>query len=118
MAMKAILPAMFVGGVLGLTLGFGPSQDVVGACLAWTTFYGLALMATSGFSPRSLRVLGLGFTLTGSILLGIHWWLGNGNSLASPQRTSAVIMGMTFGIFHLIYGLCVRATQRSHSPAP
>ena len=117
MAMKAIVPTMFVGGVLGLALGFGPSQDLVGACLAWATFYGLALMATSGFSPRSLRVLGLGFTLTGSLLLAMHWWQGNGGELASPQSTSAIIMGMTFGVFHLVYGMCVRSMLHDSSSA-
>ena len=62
MALKAILPPMFAGGVVGVSVGlyFHLGQ----AALAWATFYGLALMATSGFSPRSLRYLGLAFTLT------------------------------------------------------
>ncbi len=114
MALKAILPAIFCGGVLGLTLGYGPPRDIVAASLVWTTFYGLALLATHGFSPRSLRVLGLVFTLTGAVLLGLHWWEIDFTLVQlGPQRTSALIMGITFGVYHLIYGLCVRAWQRA-----
>ena len=113
MALKTILPPMFVGGVLGLSLGYGPSQDLIAATLTWTTFYGLALLATHGFSPRSLRVLGLAFTLTGGLLLGIHWWQLGDSSSWSPQKVSSIIMGVTFGLFHLIYGFCVRSWQRA-----
>lgn len=113
MALKAIIPAIFTGGILGIALGYGPARDVVGTALVWTTFYGLALMATQGFSPRSLRVLGLVFTLTGGLLLGLHWWREGGLTPASMQRTSALIMGMTFGVGHLIYGICVRSWQRA-----
>lgn len=116
MALKALIPPMFVGGVLGLSLGYGSAADCVGAVLAWVTFYGLALMATSGFSPRSLRVLGLAFTVAGSLLLGLHW--ANSSTLLgsmSPQRTSALIMGSTFGLFHLIYAGIARAHQHGTS---
>lgn len=113
MALKTILPPMFVGGVLGITLGYGPPKDLVAASLIWTTFYGLSLLATHGFSPRSLRVLGLAFTLTGSLWLAVHWWRDPEAASMTPQRMSALIMGVTFGIYHLIYGLCVRSWQRS-----
>ena len=116
MALKAMLPPMFVGGVLGLALGYGPSQDIVAATLIWSTCYGLALMATSGFSPRSLRMLGLAFTLVGSLLLGLHWGTNSVSDL-SPQRTAAIIMGMTFGIFHLAYAIWARLVQREPEPA-
>ena len=116
MAFKALIPPMFVGGILGLSLGYGPAADCVGASLVWVTFYGLALMATSGFSPRSLRVLGLAFTLAGSSLLGLYW--ANPSALLgsmSPQRASALIMGITFGLFHLIYAGIARAQQHGTS---
>lgn len=116
MALKALLPPIFVGGILGLSLGYGPAADSVGTSLVWVTFYGLALMATNGFSPRSLRVLGLAFTLAGSLLLALHW-LDSGSlvSSMSPQRVSALIMGVTFGLFHLIYAGFARAHQHGAS---
>ena len=118
MALKAIIPAIFAGGILGIALGLGPRPDVVGTSLLWATFYGLALMATSGFSPRSLRVLGLAFTLVGSVLLGIHWGQADGVSSAGGQRTSAIIMGTTFGAFHLVYGSVVWGLRRRSGALP
>lgn len=113
MALKALLPPMFVGGVLGLALAYGPAADLVATTLVWITFYGLALMATSGFSPRSLRVLGLAFTLTGSLLLTVHWAGGaQSASSISPQRMAAILMAMTFGLFHLLYAGYTRSQQR------
>ena len=71
-------------------------------------------MATSGFSPRSLRVLGLAFTLVGSLLLGLHWVDGaNIMAFISPQRTAAILMGMTLGLFHLVYAGYTRSQQRN-----
>jgi hypothetical protein len=113
MALKALLPPMFVGGVLSLALAYGPQADLVATTLVWITFYGLALMATSGFSPRSLRVLGLAFTLVGSFLLGLHWAdAANILGSISPQRTAAILMGLTFGLFHLVYAVYTRSQQR------
>ncbi len=114
MALKALIPPMFVGGVFGLALAYGPAADLVATTLVWITFYGLALMATSGFSPRSLRVLGLAFTLVGSLLLGLHWVDGaNIMAFISPQRTAAILMGMTLGLFHLVYAGYTRSQQRN-----
>lgn len=113
MALKAITPALFAGGVLGLALGLGPQQDLPAATLAWTTFYGLALLATHGFSPRSLRVLGFAFTMVGSLLLAAHWAWPASITTISPQRLGAAIMGFTFGGFHLVYGFAIfRDRQR------
>ena len=97
MALKAVVPALFAGGLLGLALGFGPKSDLVGATLCWVTFYGLALMATSGFSPRSLRLLGMAFTLVGSGGLAAHWSM-DFTELTSAHQLSALIMGLTFGV--------------------
>lgn len=115
MALKTMSPPLFVGGLLGIALGFGPQGDVVAASLVWTTFYGLALLATHAFSPRSLRVLGLAFTATGSLGLAVHWAqiVALTPASGSPEQTGAIFMGITFGLFHLIYGGCVRSWQRA-----
>ncbi len=109
MALKALIPALFVGGLLGMTLGFGPKSDLIGATLIWVTFYGLALMATSGFSPRSLRLLGMVFTLIGACGLAAHWSIDL-TELTSAHQLSALIMGLTFGVCHLVYAFCVRVS--------
>src|SRR5205807_1077432 len=66
----------------------------------WVAFYGLALLSTSLFAPRSLSLLGWAFLLT---------------ALATPvlgdridQLTDDVpdtIMALTFGFYHLIYAI-------------
>ncbi len=116
MAHKAILPPIVIGGMLGLVVGYGPHQGLLSAVLFWILFYGLALLATSGFSPRSLRVLGLGFALVGSVSLA--YLLGTGTNIQAPQRVSAVAMGLTFGLFHLIYGLVVWCQRRGCGETP
>lgn len=113
LALKAIAPPLFCGGVIGLSLGYGPAQDLVGAVLCWTTFYGLSLLATHGFSPRSLRLLGLAFSLVGCLGLFLHWGLSAvADTELSTQQVSALIMGATFGVLHLIYGLAVRTGKQ------
>ncbi|MEO5722273.1 MAG: hypothetical protein ABIR71_12490 [Chthoniobacterales bacterium] len=67
----------------------------------WITCYGLALLATASFAPRSLRYLGWAFLLTGAACLVLTDPLFNAN----PARAAAVAMGLTFGLYHLVYGL-------------
>lgn len=115
MAMKAISPPLLLGGVVGICLGFGTGQDLIGATSAWISFYGVALLATSGFSPRSLRVLGFVITVVGMAVWGWHAWHGS-LPTGNPQRWSAALMALTFGVFHLIYGTFVRLQQGRVNP--
>ena len=65
-----------------------------------TIFYGLALLATAHFSPRSLVILGWAFLLAGlTAVLLLH------ANLSSRQMGSC-LMGATFGLFHLAYAAC------------
>jgi hypothetical protein len=50
----------------------------------------------------------------GSLLLGLHWVDGaNIMAFISPQRTAAILMGMTLGLFHLVYAGYTRSQQRN-----
>lgn len=115
MALKTMVPPLFVGGLLGIAVGWGPLRDPLATTLIWITFYGLALLATHGFSPRSLRVLGMALTLAGSLTLTgylcVPQFLQGLN--VSPSKVSALAMGVTFGLGHLIYGISVKAAQRT-----
>ncbi len=75
--------------------------------ILWITFYGLALLATQHFAPRSLIVLGLTFFLTGCGLM-VMW-----KHLFTPPEPSALvvsgIMAATFGGYHLAYAAAVWA---------
>lgn len=75
--------------------------------LSWTAFYGLALLATMNFAPKSLITLGSGF-----VFVALIWFV----LLSSPALMDVeavrryldprVVMALTFGIFHLIYAAC------------
>ena len=67
----------------------------------WITCYGLALLTTASFAPRSLRFLGWIFLLTGAACLLLTGPLFN----ADPARNSAFAMALTFGLYHLVYGV-------------
>jgi len=103
LAIRAVTPTLliptaftiwfFKRGYLG-----GQEQELV---VVWVIFYGLALLSTTLFAPRSLVILGWAFLLTG---------------LAVPVTINALdtldvdvppaVMGLTFGIYHLIYAVC------------
>ena len=110
-ALWALLPAMLCGAFF--TLAF----TVVGSDTArwflpqlWMIFYGLALLATAQFSPRSIPILGWCFLLAGLVTFGVDYWMqiveffGKGET---HRPTAAnLLMSAVFGSFHLIYAAC------------
>lgn len=95
-----ILPP-FVAGV-GLTLvitgrwyaGIGPNQGGLIPAV-WMLCYGLALWQLGGFSPREVRILGAAFILAGLV------------AAAAGQLSPYWSLGLTFGGFHIVYGIVV-----------
>jgi hypothetical protein len=102
LALRAIAPTLIVPAILTvwfLKIGYlgGLELELVAV---WVVFYGLALLSTALFAPRSLAILGWAFLLTG---------------LSVPAAASAVaglftdipnfFMGITFGAYHLIYAV-------------
>ena len=75
--------------------------------VAWIVFYGLALLSTGLFAPRSLVCLGWAFLLTALAIPA----LGNvlGDLLANLPT---IAMGLTFGLYHLIYAVCAWPRKR------
>jgi len=72
--------------------------------IIWTLFYGLGLLATGNFAPRSLVLLGWAFLLSG-LLAAIYIMSGLGGAWLAYFGT--FFMAATFGLYHLIYALCV-----------
>ena len=91
-AMVALLPPMLCGAVFFIIMG--PMHTPV----YLSVFYGLALLATGHFAPRSIVWLGWGFLLAG--LLG---YLLVVNGRFSAICTPDLFMVLTFGGFHLVY---------------
>jgi hypothetical protein len=90
-----LIPTAFTGWFL--TTGYlgAAEQDLV---VVWIAFYGLMLLSTALFAPPSLALLGWAFLLTSlSVPLladKIDDWIGS---------VPTVFMGLTFGVYHLIY---------------
>jgi hypothetical protein len=98
MTVFSAAPPLLAGAVIaGAFWWFDPTLSSI-LC---ATFYGLALLSTQTFAPRSVVVLGttfLGFSL---VTLVSGFWIQSG-----PYRewfTAPVIMGLSFGGFHLAY---------------
>ena len=90
-----LIPAAFTGWFF--TTGYlgGEELELV---VVWVAFYGLALLSTALFAPRSLAVLGWAFLFTGlSIPALVNWIEG------LPGDIPNLAMGITFGLYHLIY---------------
>lgn len=105
-ALRALVPPMLVGGVTGIGLILF-LNNLAFAALLWVLCYGLALLATASFSPRSLVRLGWAFVLAGLALFLA--WAANSDArlLASDEPLASAIMGLTFGLLHIVYALGV-----------
>lgn len=101
LALWSVLPVLLAAGAF-TTLEVSPLVMSVW----WALFYGLALLATAHFSPRSLRILGWAFLATG--LLGVLFlrFASADDVPAAAGDMGSMIMGGTFGLYHIIYALC------------
>jgi hypothetical protein len=106
MALRAFVPPLLVGGCVGIGL-IVFLHNLALAALIWALCYGLALLCTASFSPRSLVRLGWAFVITG--LLTFFAWAANSDVrlLASDLGPASLVMGLTFGLLHIIYALAV-----------
>jgi hypothetical protein len=75
----------------------------------WIMFYGLCLLATALFAPRSLVILGWAFLLSG--LIYVFW---PKSFVADPRGMGPnLAMGATFGLYHLIYAIAIWAKAKT-----
>lgn len=106
---RALWPGFGAGGIFGvllITMGEGALGNIPLCVLIWMLGYGAAVLATGTFAPPSLRLLGGTFVVSALIGLALHL---NGSLLAemNPVVAGSLLMGATFGFFHLIYGVVV-----------
>lgn len=110
----AALPAAFVGVVATWLLAQLPGDDrAVALALpaVWLLAHGLALHAAGFFMPRGIRWFGWGFVFAGSALGGAIVLLPH---QSISVRHAHLMMGATFGLGHLAYGLYLRVTERKY----
>lgn len=116
LALRAIVPTLILPAVLTvwfLKIGYlgGLELELVAV---WVGFYGLALLSTALFAPRSLAILGWAFLLTG-VSVPVAAKAVAGLSTDIPN----FFMGITFGFYHLIYAVLTWSRkQRAASDHP
>jgi hypothetical protein len=97
MALRAMSPSLLFGAVFTVIM---PEDEVVPF---WQMSYGLALLSTVHFAPRSLERLGWAFLATG---LAMALWIafGQQDPLAVGRfHVPDIAMALTFGLFHFVY---------------
>jgi len=103
LALASVMPSFLAAGVFTVIFGL-LEQNVILVCL-WLIFYGVGLLATTHFAPRSIRHLGWAFLLAGLVaLLGSFLW--EAPDMFGSWKAANVMMAITFGGFHLIYATC------------
>jgi hypothetical protein len=110
LSLRAIAPNLLVPAAVTLWFlvsgykGAAERELVV----VWIAFYGLALLSTALFAPRSLVCLGWAFLLTALALLALINAAGD-----LPVNLPNIAMGITFGLYHLIYAVCAWPRKRA-----
>ena len=102
----SVAPAFISAGVLSLVI-----HRPIHLAMLWIALYGMGLLATHHFAPRSLIVLGMTFFLTGCGLLVSwkHLFVPDGHIEPSALVVSGLMAAATFGGFHLAYAAAVWA---------
>lgn len=100
LALRAIAPNLLIPAAFTVWFfetGYLGAQELE-LVTVWVAFYGLALLSTSLFAPRSLTILGWAFLLTALAIPVLGDWI-DGLTDDVPDT----IMGVSFGLYHLIY---------------
>ena len=110
LAVRGLVPPLLAGGVLGYLCAWSLALEWCAAL--WILFYGLALLATQEFAPRSLVWLGRAFFVAGlgAVALCLCVWKH------PPAGLGSILMAATFGLFHLVYAAAVTVAGRRSSP--
>ncbi|HWB03274.1 MAG TPA: hypothetical protein VG796_09640 [Verrucomicrobiales bacterium] len=118
-ALRALAPPLTAGFIMSLLEVFAEENSRLD-CYAniaayWILFYGLALLATGSFSPRSMQALGGGF-----FAFGVLTFLSSVRNFTGSKYDVAVIhMAFSFGVLHLIYAAAVWIqSRRENNSAP
>ena len=105
-ALTSLAPAFIVAGILTCLI-----HRPIQLCIVWTVLYGVGLLATQHFAPRSLVVLGGVFFVGGCVLM-VLWkhlfFTANGTVEPSTLVVSGIMAG-AFGGVHLAYAAVVWA---------
>ena len=104
-ALMSLAPAFLMAGILTCVV-----HRPIYLALIWITLYGVGLLGTQHFAPRSLIALGLAFFLTGGglVVSWKHLLMTPGHGEPSTLVVSG-LMAAIFGGYHLAYAAAVWA---------
>jgi len=107
-ACSALAPPFLAAAVLTLLFVVAASDPLnqVTLGITWAICYGLGLLATSHFAPRSLTILGWAFLISGLGAVAAVRFAGNPMIWTLIDSHAVLFMAATFGLFHLIYAAC------------
>jgi hypothetical protein len=108
---QALMPPLTIGllfGVLGMTTATAQETADLVLPIAWMLCYGCALHAAGFFVPRGIRLLGWFFILCA---VGTFCLLFRPDS-SSNAVAANMVMGVFFGIVHLVYGTYLHFTEK------
>ena len=110
---EGMFPPFLVGLVLSVAILYleSLSPEIVWWLPAfWMTLYGCGLYSAGFFMPRGIKLFGAGFIVTGCVLM--IGSLNTSNLGTFPDLQHAhLIMGGSFGFFHMAYGLYLYLTE-------
>jgi len=102
-----LVPFAFTSWFLATGYLGGAELELV---VVWIAFYGLTLLSTSAFAPRSITLLGWAFLLSALAIPLLEEtfeiWLGN---------IPVLLIGTTFGVYHVLYAAIVWPRLRGAS---
>lgn len=113
-ALRALWPSYLVAAVVTILSWRFPGILPI----PWMLLYGLGLLGTQHFAPRSIALLGWAFLMAGLLaLIGLIQSLGSLGNEHSLLIGGNLTMGVTFGVFHLIYAACAWPRKRGEAGA-
>lgn len=115
LALRAIAPNLLIPAAFTLWFfetGYLGARELE-LVSVWVAFYGLALLSTALFAPRSLALLGWAFLLSS---VSIPVLMNTIDDLTDDVPNT--VMGVTFGLYHLIYAVATWPRRSAHKPGP
>jgi hypothetical protein len=115
LALRAIAPNLLIPAAFTLWFyetGYLGARELE-LVSVWVAFYGLALLSTTLFAPRSLTILGWAFLLSS---LSIPVLMSTIDDLTDDVPNT--VMGVTFGLYHLIYAVATWSRRGAAMDAP
>ena len=113
LASRSLAPAFLTAGLLTLTV-----HQPLRLATIWLMLYGIGLLSTQHFAPRSLIALGAAFLFAAGGSIGFGRQIGALAGSIEPSTLAASgLMAATFGGFHLVYAVTVWALGEAREPS-